>query len=94
MNFTRHVELGDWKGQPVLAVRDFELVDFLEDHFLELGVETALAQPAESGAPYQLLFPAGTTKATVWLALEAIGQQEIERIVAINSGARSAGHGA
>ena len=78
----------------MLAVRDFELVDFLEDHFLELGVETALAQPAESGAPFQLLFPMGTTKASLWLALEAVGQQEIERIVAINSGAGSAEHGA
>ena len=94
MNFTGHLELGDWKGQPLLTVRDFELVDFLEDHFLEMGVETALVQPAESGAPYQLLFSVGITKASVWLALENIEQQEIERIVAINSGAGSAGHSA
>ena len=78
----------------MLAVHDFELADFLEDHFLELGVETALAQSAEPGEPYQLLFPMGTTKASVWRILEAIGQQEIERIVAINSGAGSVGHGA
>jgi hypothetical protein len=69
-------------------------LDFLEDHFIEqLGVETSLMRSPASPPVYQLLFPAGNTKAAVWLALEAIGREEIERTVAINSGAGSAEHG-
>jgi hypothetical protein len=69
-------------------------LDFLEDHFVQLGVETAQIRPGGGSPGYQLLFPAGTTKPAIWRELEAIGQQEIERIVAINSGAGSAEHGA
>ena len=95
MNFTGHIELEDWKGQPVLTVRDYELLDFLEDHFVEqLDVKNSQMHPPGSPPVYQLLFPAGTSKAAVWRALEAIGLEEIERIVAINSGAGSPEHGA
>jgi hypothetical protein len=94
MKFTGHIALEDWKGQPLLVVQDYELLDFLEDHFESLGVETAQVCAAESVACFQLLFPSGTSQATVWRALEAIGRDEIERIVAINSGAGSVGPGA
>ena len=94
VNFTGHIELDEWKGQAILRVRDYELLDFLEDHFTDLGVETAQVCSASVTPSYQLLFPASTSKAAVWRALEAIGPAEIERIVAINSGAGSSGRGA
>ena len=94
MNFAGHIELEEWKGRPLLTVQDYELLDFLEDHFLDLDLETAQVRPPDSPARYQLLFPAGTTKAAVWRALEAIGPAEIQRIVAINSGAGPTGLGA
>ena len=94
MNFAGHIELEDWKGQTLLSVQDYELLDFLEDHFSDLGAETAQVNSASSAARYQLLFPAGTTKAAVWRALEAIGPAEIERIVALNTGAGSTRPGA
>lgn len=94
MNFAGHVELEEWKGRPLLTVRDYELLDFLEDHFIDLGMETTQVSPAGVVARHQLLFPLGISKAIVWRALEAIGAEQIERIVAINSGASSAGRGA
>lgn len=87
MNFTGHIELEEWKGKPMLTVRDCELLDFLQDLFIEqLGMETSQIRPPSSPPVYQLLFSASTTKAAVWRALEAVGREEIERIVAINNG--------
>ena len=91
VNFTSHIKLDDWNGQPILTVRDYELMDFLEDHFAEkLGLETSQMHQPSNPPVYHLLFLAGTAKAVVWRALEGIGREEIERIVAINSGAGSA----
>jgi hypothetical protein len=94
MNFGEHVELGDWNGQVLLTVHDYELLDFLEDHFGGLGVETAQVHPPGAAARYQLLFHASASKAAVLQALEGIGQDQIARIVAINNGPGSAGSGA
>lgn len=89
MNFGEHVELGEWNGQVLLTVHDYELLDFIEDHFVGLGVETRQVHPQGSAACYQLLFGAGISKTIVWQALEVIGKEQISCIVAINSGAGS-----
>lgn len=91
MKFTVLIELGELDGCPLLSVHDYELHDFLEDYFLDLGMETSPIRPPGSRETYQLLFRPSASVASVWLALEAIGQSEIERIVAINSGAKTPG---
>ena len=91
MNFAGHINLEDWRGQALITVCDYELMDFLEDHFLDLGVETDQMHPPGRVAAYQLLFPVGTSLAAVWRMLEGVGEPEVKRIVAINIGAGCAG---
>ena len=85
MNFGEHVELSDWNGRALLTVHDYELLDFLEDHFTGLDVETMQVHPASTIACHQLLFATGVSKDFVLQALTIIGQDQIACIVAINS---------
>lgn len=94
MNFGEYVELGSWNGQTLLMVHDYELLDFLEDHFTDMDIETMQVHPSGSIACYQLLFNSGVSKDTVWQVLKAIDPDEIAQIVVINNGSDSANHGA
>ena len=86
MNFTKHVEIGDRSGQCLLTVRDVELHDYLDDLFVQAGLEPLTLRPPDQPAQLQLLFATGI-KATIHRLLSQVGTDEIERIVRINSGA-------
>jgi hypothetical protein len=84
MKFTDHIELSDWSGQCLLTVRDAELHDFLDEFFVEHGMETQIVRPPNNPGHYQLLFPAATSIATVHRLLAQVGPEEIDRIVRLN----------
>ena len=84
MKFTDHIDLEDREGQCALTVRDAELFDFLDDLFTDRDLDATLVTlPGK----YQLVFPAGVSRATVHRLLSQVGVAEIERIVSINRGA-------
>ena len=57
MKFTEHIELGELDGCALLSVQDYELNDFLEDHFLDLGMETSPIRPPGFREIHQLFVP-------------------------------------
>ncbi|MEN1961443.1 hypothetical protein WCE41_14125 [Luteimonas sp. MJ246] len=92
MNFTDHVEISDWNGQCLLTVRDVELHDYLDDFFVQAGLEPLIVQPSDRPGQLQLLFAAGVTGTTIHRLLSQVRTYEIDRIVGINGGAmRSTG---
>lgn len=91
MNFSDHLELKEWNGQLLLTVRDYELLDYLDDRFTELGIETTHVHQHGSPVCYQLLFQSAVSKAAIWQVLETIGPEQISCIVAVNNGAGGAG---
>jgi type II secretory pathway component GspD/PulD (secretin) len=87
MKFTEHIEISEWKGQYLITVRDVELHDFLDDLFVQAGLEPLVVLPPDNPGALQLLFQTGTTSATILRILNQVGLREIERIFHINSGA-------
>ena len=94
MNFTEHVEISDRNGQCLLTVRDVELHDYLDDFFVQAGLEPLIVQPPDQPGQLQLLFAAGVTGATIHRLLSQVGAHEIDRIVRVNGGAMRLAGGA
>jgi hypothetical protein len=86
MKFTNHIELSDWNGQCLLAVRDIELHDFLDDFFVNQGIEALVVHPTDAPEQWQLLFPLAITNETLLRLLSQVGAAEVEHIVRINIG--------
>ena len=84
MKFSSYVELHQADGAVSLSVRDFELFDFFDDHFVALGLEATPSHVPDAAFPYRLNFAVGVSVAKVWAELEAIGPDEIDRIAQLN----------
>ena len=94
MKFTEHIDLIDYEGQCLLTVVDAELHDFLDDFFVDRGVEPQVVFPPDAPKRYQLLFAHATPISEVHRLLSQIGTDEIQRIARINSGGPATAPGA
>jgi hypothetical protein len=61
----KHIEVHELNGRCVLAVRDAELFDYLEDLFTERGVVPNVTFPSKDQEQYQLWFPSGMSQSAV-----------------------------
>lgn len=84
MKFTDHIDLEERGGQCALIIGDTELFDFLDDLFMERGLDATVIR---ASGKYQLVFPSAVSRAKIHRLLSEVGVAEIERIAGINSGA-------
>ena len=82
----KHIEVHELSGRCVLAVRDAELFDHLEDLFTESGVVPDVTFPSKDQEQYQLWFPSGMSQAVVLRYLAQVSPAQVERIVSVNGG--------
>lgn len=82
-----HIRLGEEDGRVVVQVEDDELFDFVDDYLTEtcdLAFESV--RLSDSVEPTNtMLFPIGTVRDTVEVALRKLDPLEVERIFRINN---------
>lgn len=87
MEYTTHISISERDGQPVITVDDYELFDFLDDFFVEQGIEPAYVSTAPGRKDQELhsiYFNAPHTPQSLLQLLGQIPVVEIERVYALN----------
>ena len=87
MEYTTHISISESDGHPVITVDDYELFDFLDDFFVEQGLEPSFIStaPGQSGQElHSIHFNAPHTAPSLLLLLGRIPATEIERVHALN----------
>jgi hypothetical protein len=87
MEYTSHISILEGDGQSVITVDDYELFDYLDDFFVEQGLEAAFISttPTSDGQELHSIHfnPPHTTHSLLQL-LSQIPASEIERVYALN----------
>lgn len=86
-----HVQLGEEGGRIVVQVADYELFDFVGDHLTETcEIAYESVRFANSIEPMNtMIFPFGTDRAKVDVALNKLDPLELERVFRINNPAEA-----
>jgi len=87
MEYTTHISISECDGHPVIAVDDYELFDFLDDFFVEQGIEPAFVStaPGQNGPElHTIRFNSPHTAQSLLRLLGQIPASEIERVYALN----------
>lgn len=87
MEYTPHISVSESDGHPGITVDDYELFDFLDDFFVEHGLEPAVVStaPGQNGRErHSLQFNSPHTSHSLLRLLWQIPPSEIERIHALN----------
>jgi len=87
MEYTAHISVSESDGHPVITVDDYELFDFLDDFFVEQGLEPAFVStaPGQNGQElHSIHFNSPHTAQSLLRLLGQIPVSEIERVYALN----------
>ena len=87
MEYTTHISVSERDGQLVITVDDYELFDFLDDFFVEQGLEPAFVStaPGQNGRElHSIHFNSPHTTQSLLQLLGQIPAAEIERVHALS----------